>query len=153
MSGQTRFQNDAFGRAQLIRKHEVTLQVISGEPSDMPGLTVTGLPGGGGWHNMVSVEMALELGLTIRECDYRELRAGPDDIPLRVVGEAKLKIRHHGIFGAGIQWIPYWTDIEVYVLLALQGLLKRDMLLSWPTQNRLRLLNNNNENSDGLLRY
>ena len=153
MSGRTRFQNDAFGRAQLIRKHEVTLQVISGEPSDITGLTVTGLPGGGGWHNMVSVEMALELGLTIRECDYRELLAGPDDIPLRVVGEAKLKIRRHGIFGAGIQWIPYWTDIEVYVLLALQGLVKRDLLLSWSAQNRLRLLNNNNENSDGLLRY
>ena len=153
MSGRTRFQNDAFGRAQLIRKHEVTLQVISGEPSDMPGLTVTGLPGGGGWHNMVSVEMALELGLTIRECDYRELRAGPDDNPLRVVGEVKLKICRHGIFGAGIQWIPYWTDIEVYVLLALQGLVGRDLLLSWDAQNRLRLLNNNNENSDGLLRY
>ena len=102
---------------------------------------------------MVSVKMALELGLTIRECDYRELLAGPDDIPLGVVGDVKLKIRRHGIFGAGIQWIPYWTDIEVYVLLALQGLVKRDLLLSWPAQNRLRLLNNNNENSDGLLRY
>ena len=102
---------------------------------------------------MVSIEMALELGLTIRECDYEELLAGADDIPLRVVGVAKLKIRRQGTFGAGIQWIPYWTDIEVYVLLALQGLVKRDMLLSWPTQNRLRLLNNNNENSDGLLRY
>ena len=100
-----------------------------------------------------SIEMALELGLTIRECDYEELLAGADDIPLRVVGVAKLKICRHGTFGAGIQWIPYWTDIEVYVLLALQGLVKRDMLLSWPTQNRLRLLNNNNENSDGLLRY
>ena len=66
---------------------------------------------------------------------------------------AKLKIHRQGTFGAGIQWIPHWTDIEVYVLMALQGLLQKDMLLSWPTQNRLRLLNNNNENSDGLLRY
>ena len=62
MSGRTRFQNDAFGRAQLIRKHEVTLQVVSGEPSDMPGLTVTGLPGGGGWYNMVSVEYGTRAG-------------------------------------------------------------------------------------------
>ena len=103
MSGQTRFQNDAFGWAQLIKKYEVTLQVVSGEPSDMPGLTVTGLPGGGGWYNMVSVEMAQELGLKVRESDYRELRAGPDDIPLRVIGEAKLKVRRHGIRGAGLQ--------------------------------------------------
>ena len=153
MSGRTRFQNDAFGRAQLIRKHEVTLQVVSGEPSDMPGLNVTGLPGGGGWYNMVSVEMALELGLTIRECDYRELRAGPDDIPLRVVGEAKLKICCHGICGAGLQWIPYWTDIEVFVLSALQGRVGRDLLLSWDAQNKLHLIINNNENSEGLLRY
>ena len=155
MSGQTRFQEDSYSWAQLIRKYEVTLQVMAGESSNVFGKvrTVTGLPGGGGYHNMVSIEMALELGLTIRECDYEELLAGADDIPLRVVGVAKLKIRHQGTFGAGIQWIPHWTDIEVYVLLALQGLLKRDMLLSWPTQNRLRLLNNNNENSDGLLRY
>ena len=73
--------------------------------------TVSGLPGGGGYHDMVSIEMALELGLTIRECDYEELLAGADNIPLGVVGVAKLKIRRQGTFGAGIQWIPYWTDI------------------------------------------
>ena len=153
MSRRTRFQNDAFGRAQLIKKYEVTLQVVSGEPSDMPGLTVTGLPGGGGWYNMVSVEMAQELGLKVRESDYRELRAGPDDIPLRVIGEAKLKVRRHGIRGAGLQWIPYWIDIEVFVLLALQGRVGRDLLLSWDAQNQLHLIINDNENSEGLLRY
>ena len=102
MSRRTRFQNYAFGRAQLIKRHEGNLQVVSGEPSDMPGLNVTGLPGGGGWYNLVSVEMARELGLKVRESNCRELGAGPDDIPLRVIGEARLKVRRHGIHGSGI---------------------------------------------------
>ena len=62
MSRRTWFQNDAFGRAQLIKKYE-----ISREPSDMPGLTVTGLPGGGGWDDMVFVEIVQELGLAVRK--------------------------------------------------------------------------------------
>ena len=84
MSGQTRFQEDSYSRAQLIRKYEVTLQVMAGESSNLFGKvrTITGLPGGGGYHDMVSIEMALELGLTIRECDYEELLAGADNIPL-----------------------------------------------------------------------
>ena len=109
MSNQIRLQEDLYSQAQLIRRHEVTLQVMAGESLNVieKVWTVTGLPGGGGYHDMVSIEMALELGLTIRECDYEELLAGADNIPLRVVGMAKLKIRRQGTFGAGIQWIPH----------------------------------------------
>ena len=83
--------------------------------------------------------MARELGLKVRESNCRELGAGSDNIPLRVIGEARLKVRHHGIRGSGLQWIPYWIDIEVFVLLALQGRVGRDLLLSWDAQNRLHL--------------
>ena len=95
MSGQTRLQEDSYSRAQLIRKYEVTLQVMAGESSNVIGKvrTVTGLPGGGGYNDMVSLRMALELGLTIRECDHEQLLVGANNIPLRVVGMAKLRIR------------------------------------------------------------
>ena len=155
MSNQIKHQEDLYGQAQRIRCHEIMLQVMAGESSNVieKVRTVTGLTGGGDYNDMVSLRMALELGLIIRECDHEQLLVGTDNIPLRVVGMSKLKIRRQGPFGAGI---PHWTDIEVYVMIALQGLLQKDMLLSWPTQSRLRLLNNNNENSDssdGLLRY
>ena len=76
--------------------------------------------------------MALELGLIIRECDHEQLLVGADNIPLRVVGISKLKIRCQGPFGVE----PHWTDIWVYVMFALQ----KDMLLSWPTQRELQLI-------------
>ena len=94
--------------------------------------TVTGIPGGGDYNNMISIRMALELGLTIRESDHEQLLVGADNIPLRVVGMLRLKICHRGPFGVG----PHWTDIEVYVMVALQ----KDMLLSWPTQRKLQLI-------------
>ena len=134
MSNQIRLQEDLYSQAQLIRRHEVTLQVIAGESSkEIEEIrTVTGLPGGGDYNDMISIRMALELGLTIRESDHEQLLVGADNIPLRVVGISKLKIRRRGPFGVE----PHWTDIWVYVMFTLQ----KDMLLSWPTQSKLQLI-------------
>ena len=134
MSNQIKHQEDLYGLAQRIRRHEITLQVIAGESSK--GIkeirTITGIPGDGDNNDMISIRMALELGLTIRASEHKQLWTGADDIPLRVVGISKLKIRRRGPFGVG----PHWTDIWVHVMCALQ----KDMLLSWPTQSKLQLI-------------
>ena len=67
MSNQIRLQEDLYSQAQRIRRHEIMLQVMAGESSK--GIeeirTVTGIPGGGDYNVMISIRMALELGLTI----------------------------------------------------------------------------------------
>ena len=134
MSKQIKHQEDLYSLAQRIRRHEITLQVIAGESSK--GIeeirTVTGIPGDGDNNDMISIRMALELGLTIRASKHKHLWTSVDDKPLRVVGISKLKIRRRGPFGVE----PHWTDIWVYVMFALQ----KDMLLSWPTQRELQLI-------------
>ena len=95
MSKQIKHQEDSYNLAQQIRRHEITLQVIPGESSK--GIeeirTVTGIPGEGDNNDMVSIRMALELGLTIRASKHQQLGTGVDDKPLEVVGILKLKIR------------------------------------------------------------
>ena len=134
MSKQIKHQEDLYSLAQRIRRHEITLQVIAGESSK--GIeeirTITGIPGDGDNNDMISIQMALELGLTIRASDHEQLLVGADNIPLQVVGISKLKIRRRGPFGVE----PHWTDIWVHVMCALQ----KDTLLSWPTQRELQLI-------------
>ena len=134
MSKQIKHQEDSYNLAQRIRRHEITLQVIPGESSK--GIeeirTVTGIPGEGDNNDMVSIRMALELGLIIRASPHQRIWTGVDDKPLDVVGISKLKIRRRGPFGVE----PHWTDVWVHVMYNLQ----KDMLLSWPTQRELQLI-------------
>ena len=134
MSKQIKHQEDLYSLAQRIRRHEITLQVIAGESSK--GIeeirTITGIPGDGDNNDMISIQMALELGLTIRASKHQQLWTGVDDKPLEIVGISKLKIRRRGPFGVG----PHWTDVWVHVMYTLQ----KDMLLSWPTQRELQLI-------------
>ena len=57
MSNQIKHQEDLYGQAQRIRPLEITLQVIAGESSK--GIeeirTVTGIPGGGDYNDMISI--------------------------------------------------------------------------------------------------
>ena len=115
-----------------IRHQEITLQVIAGERAIEEIRTITGIPGDGANNNMISVRMALELGLTIRASKHQQLWTSVDDKPLEVVGISKLKIRRRGPFEVG----PHWTDVWVHVMYNLQ----KDMLLSWPTQRELQLI-------------
>ena len=134
MSKQIKHQEDLYSLAQGIRRHEIMLQVIAGESSK--GIeeirTVTGIPGDGDNNNMISIRMALELGLIIRASPHQRIWTGVDDKPLEVVGISKLKIRRRGPFGVG----PHWTDVCVHVIHNLH----KDMLLSWPTQRQLQLI-------------
>ena len=132
MPKQMKHQEDLYSLSQRIRRQEITLQVIAGERTIEEIRTITGIPGDGDNNDMISVQMALELGLTIRASKHQQLGTGIDKKPLEVVGISKLKICHRGPFGVG----PHWTEVCVHMIHNLQ----KDMLLSWPTQRELQLI-------------
>ena len=127
-----------------VRHQEITLQVIAGERPIEEIRTVTGIPGDGANNDLILVRMALELGCQIKSSKYQQYGIGIDGRPLEVVGILRLKVRHLGHFGIE----PHWTNVSVHVIHNLH----KDMLLSWPTQRQLRLLNSQHLNRQKLLK-
>ena len=121
-----------------IRHQEITLQVIAGEKTVEEIRTVTGISGDGTSNNLVSVLMALELGCQIKPSKCEEHRIGIHGKMLEVVGISRLKICRLGHFRIE----PHWTSVSVLVIHNLH----KDMLLSWPTQRQLQLLNSQHLN-------
>ena len=121
-----------------ITHQEITLQVIAGERTVEEIRTVTGISGNGASNDLVSVRMALELGCRIKPSKCEQYGIGIDGKPLKVVGISRLKICGLGHFGIE----PHWTNVSVLVI----DNLHKEILLSWPTQRQLQLLNSQHLN-------
>ena len=124
--------------SRSIRHQEITLQVIVSEGHFGPIeeiKTINGIPGDGANNDMISVRMALELGCHIKPSKYQQL-SGIDEKLLEVVGISRLKLCRRGPFGVG----PHWINVCVHVIHNLHTDFHRDMLMSWPTLQKLRLV-------------
>ena len=138
MSKQIGHQEDLYSLSQQIRHQEITLQVIASEGHFGPIeeiRSITGIPGEGANNDVISVQMAMELGCRIKPSKYQQL-SGINEKLLEVVGTSKVKLRHRGHFGVG----PHWINVCVHVIHNLRTDFHRDMLMSWPTLQKLRLV-------------
>ena len=85
MAKQVRHQEDLYSRSKRIRQQEITLQVIAGERTIEEIRTIIGIPGDGANNDMISVQMALELGCQIKSSKYLQYWSCIDGKPLEML--------------------------------------------------------------------
>ena len=135
--------------APFIMSRPITLQITVGERVIEEIRTITGIPGYGGNNDLISVRLALELGCRIKPSKFGQYRLEEKD--LEVVWISRLKLHLLGPFGRDP--LKHWVDVSVIVIHNLHSVsvYGRDMLLSWPTQNQLRIPNSQHLNQQRLL--